>query len=439
MSGRAFAFCEQLSGQAKKAGMEKLHFHLEERAEETTEVFCGEVSAETRATEELLYVEGGYKGKRGCAFTEAFAPEGIPFMLENLRQTALANGQPFEETPLNPCKAPALPEFVGGEAHREKLLAASVAMQKVSPKIKSTTLLYTGRRRRIHLLDERGDCMSDGQAAHYFEARAMAAGEEGAQTLQNHRLAAGPPPIEDIAAEVARGCAGLLLAKPCAAGSYPAVLSGRVMADVLQAYLPMFFGDRVQQGTSLLQGRLGKRIAAPALNLREIPNGVAGRRFDDEGVPTLAKNLIAQGLLENLLYSRSAAKKQGCASLGNGFRPGARAAVGTAATTLLLEEGSYTQAELLAQMGRGIFITACDGVFAGANPTSGDFSLIAKGWLIEGGECARPVNQITMGGNILDVLQAVQAVGAGLETTDDPEQNCVCAPSVLLERLLISS
>ena len=48
-------------------------------------------------------------------------------------------------------------------------------------------------------------------------------------------------------------------------------------------------------------------------------------------------------------------------------------------------------------MGEGVFITNVKGLHAGANPTTGDFSLEAKGYLVTGGQLGRPVSGITVG------------------------------------------
>ena len=62
-------------------------------------------------------------------------------------------------------------------------------------------------------------------------------------------------------------------------------------------------------------------------------------------------------------------------------------------------------------MGDGLLITSVSGVFAGAKPNSGDFSLISSGYLVEGGRILRAVNQITIAGNFFDMLKQVNAIG----------------------------
>ena len=88
-------------------------------------------------------------------------------------------------------------------------------------------------------------------------------------------------------------------------------------------------------------------------------------------------------------------------------------------------------------MGNGILITSCDGVFAGVNPVSGDFSVISKGYIVHEGALAEPVSGITIGGNLYDILAAVGAAG------NDPvsvhgNTGVVTSPSVRLSGVLVT-
>lgn len=70
---------------------------------------------------------------------------------------------------------------------------------------------------------------------------------------------------------------------------------------------------------------------------------------------------------------------------------------------------------LLADMGEGLLITELGGLHAGANPVSGDFSLIAKGFRVKDGKQGAPVEQVTIAGNFYQLLKDIRAVGSDLE------------------------
>ena len=70
---------------------------------------------------------------------------------------------------------------------------------------------------------------------------------------------------------------------------------------------------------------------------------------------------------------------------------------------------------LCAKMGEGIVITGVSGLHAGANAVSGDFSLLAEGYLVEDGKKGQPVEQVTVAGNFFQVLKDIVAVGSDLK------------------------
>ena len=86
-----------------------------------------------------------------------------------------------------------------------------------------------------------------------------------------------------------------------------------------------------------------------------------------------------------------------------------------APSNLYFEPGVLSFDELLRQVGDGVVITEVSGLHAGANPVSGDFSLLSKGYTIENGRKGRAVEQITVAGNFYTMLKSIREVGNDLE------------------------
>ena len=103
--------------------------------------------------------------------------------------------------------------------------------------------------------------------------------------------------------------------------------------------------------------------------------GLASCPFDREGAATKTKAVIEDGVLETLLHNRKTAKKAGCRTTGNAAGAGR-----VAPTNLFFRPGKLTQEELLANLGDGLYLTEVSGLHAGANPISGDFSLLSRGF-----------------------------------------------------------
>ena len=92
---------------------------------------------------------------------------------------------------------------------------------------------------------------------------------------------------------------------------------------------------------------------------------------------------------------------------------------------------------MIARVGDGLLITELQGMHAGANPITGDFSLAAKGFTVKGGRLAEPVNQITVAGNFYELLTGIEAVGGDLEF-HAPGASCFGSPSLLIKALSVA-
>jgi PmbA protein len=125
------------------------------------------------------------------------------------------------------------------------------------------------------------------------------------------------------------------------------------------------------------------------------------------------KTVIGHGRFLRFLHNSYTAKKEGVLPTGNGIRGGFKATPGVGATNLYLQPGTIAPEALIASTRRGLFVSEIMGAHM-ANPISGDFSVGATGFWIENGEKAYPVRELTISGNILDLLKNVDAVCSDL-------------------------
>ncbi len=227
-----------------------------------------------------------------------------------------------------------------------------------------------------------------------------------------------------------------------ASGSYPIVLENCVMAELTGHYLPMFYGENLRHHASPLAGKEQKQVGCAALHLEEDPfssQGTRRRRIDDEGVPVTRTVLLNKGVFQNVLYDRKSASEAGKESTGNGFKPDVTADIGTGATNVILssEGDTFSRKEMIRASEGGIYITKIEGMFAGADTESGNFSLLASGNRIVDGQVERAVNQFTISGNICELWKGIEMIG------DDPvyrmsEGACAVSPSVKVGSLMVS-
>lgn len=263
------------------------------------------------------------------------------------------------------------------------------------------------------------------------------AGEE-VQTGFAFRMGGDATDAEGCAKEAVEDALSKLGGSPVDSGCYRVLLKPYAMCDLLAAFASMFSADEAQKGCSLLAGKEGQLIANERVTLWDDPfDPVAPRAFDGEGTPCETKVVIQNGELKTLLHNLKTAKKAGLQSTGNASRRSAASTVGIAPSVFRLECGGATYDALLAELKDGLVISELEGLHAGVDAVSGDFSLKASGFLVENGAVVRPVSNITVAGNFVALLKHVFALGCDLRYSL-PHSGCYASPSVLVNELTVA-
>ena len=219
----------------------------------------------------------------------------------------------------------------------------------------------------------------------------------------------------------------------CDSKKYRAILSSDVASSFLNFYLGHIIADEVQKNTSHFKGKLNEKIASSKVTIEERPldKGPSFRSFDDEGVATSNKVLIDKGVLKTYLYNLATAKKDNTVSTGNGYRSSGK--VSTALTNARLKPSKLSESDLISKVKEGIYISDVEGLHAGMNGQSGNFSLQARGYLIKDGQLSTPVSLITVAGNLFTIFQDVMLVANNIEN-----YRSVNSPSLLIKSIAVS-
>ena len=243
--------------------------------------------------------------------------------------------------------------------------------------------------------------------------------------------------IDEIVREAGDEAIAGLDAAPVDSGNYAVVVKNSAMVDLLSTFSGIFSAENAQQGLSLLKDREGSAIAAPCVTIVDDPlleGGFATCPFDAEGAAAFKKTVVENGTLKTLLHNRKTAAKAGVKTTANASRASYTSPVKVAPSNFYIEKGEKGLEALLEELGDGLLITEISGLHAGANAVSGDFSLLCGGFVVEGGKKGRAVNQITVAGNFLRLLEQIAAVGSDLLFPGDP----IGSPSVLVRELSVA-
>ncbi len=258
------------------------------------------------------------------------------------------------------------------------------------------------------------------------------------QTGVAFRMGRDAADVEGCAKEAVEDALGRLGGAPVPSGCYRVLFKPFAMGDLLAAFSSMFSADEAQKGCSLLAGKEGQAVASELVTLWDDPfDPVAPRAFDGEGTPCVKKAVIDRGELKTLLHNLKTAKKAGARSTGNASRKSAASAVGVSPAVFRIQPGEKGYDELLRELGDGLVIADLEGLHAGVDAVSGDFSLKASGFLAEGGKVVRPVSNITVAGNFITMMKDVLAVGSDLRF-GMPRGGFYGSPSILVSGLTVA-
>lgn len=248
--------------------------------------------------------------------------------------------------------------------------------------------------------------------------------------------------IQKIAKEAVKDAVDTIGAEPIASGKYPVVFSNKVMASMLATFGSIFSAEAAQKGLSLLKDKEGEQIATNILTLTDDPmkeDALVKCTFDGEGVATYKKNIIEDGKFITLLHNLKTAAVAGVKTTGNGSKGSYAGNVGISPYSFYINPVNGSLEDLMQEAGNGVYITSVQGMHAGANAITGDFSLAASGFEIVDGKKGAPVKSITVSGNFFNVLKDIVRIGEDLKFNPFSFGATRCgSPSVLIKEMTIA-
>ncbi|MDR3751774.1 MAG: TldD/PmbA family protein [Terracidiphilus sp.] len=224
---------------------------------------------------------------------------------------------------------------------------------------------------------------------------------------------------ESIGQEAARRTLRRLGARKVPTQRVPIVFAPEVARSLIGSVFEAASGDSIWRGASFLAGKLGEPIAAPSLtivddNLMLLPTGAGGygsTPFDGEGLPSRRTVVVENGVLCTYLLNTYSARKLGLKSTHNAAR-GLAGTPGIGCGNLYLEPGTHTPEQIIAGVPAGLYVTSLMGF--GVNVVTGDYSRGATGLWIENGQLTHAVEEVTIAGNLAEMLMNVTAIGNDL-------------------------
>jgi PmbA protein len=213
----------------------------------------------------------------------------------------------------------------------------------------------------------------------------------------------------------------------------PVVFEPRTARSLLDSVYEAVHGMSIYRHESFLAGKLGEKVAGENVTIVDdgtIPGLFGTSPFDDEGVRSRRTTVIERGVLKSYLLNTYAARKLGMKTTGNASR-GLTGNAGIGHGNFYLEKGVQTPEQIVAGVANGFYVTQLMGF--GVNIVTGDYSQGASGLWIRNGELAFAVSEVTIAGNLKEMLMGIEAIGSDLQF-----RGSLAAPTIKIGEMTVA-
>jgi PmbA protein len=416
---------EHVLDRAVRVGADDAEIYLSQGTEFTVRIYKGEieslVSAESRGV--------GLRTFSGHRVGFSYTSDLETAALDALVNEALENGRYNHPDDANVLPAPEPAEPLAGLASPglarvdpQRKIDFALEMERrattLDPRVRRVSnAVYSDGSGQVELANTRGLRAEYDRTVAYGVLETIAEHDSEMQSgfAFTHGRDLEELDLAGVVKEAVENAAGLLGARPVPTARVPVVLHPHAAAMILGVLASSFSADAVIKGRSLLAGKVGQAVAAAIVTITDdarLPEGLASRPFDGEGVPARRNELIRAGVLQGYLHNTYTARRTNSESTGSAVRS-YKSVPEVGVSNLVLKPGELSRDELLSRVDSGLHVSQLSGLNT-VNPVSGEFSLGLTGHWIENGHLTKPVKELTVAGNVITLLKKVVAVASDL-------------------------
>lgn len=231
--------------------------------------------------------------------------------------------------------------------------------------------------------------------------------------------------VESIGQKAGKRSAARLGARKIDTCEVPVLFEAPIASSLIGHFASAVSGGNLYRQSSFLLNSIGQQVFAPHIQILELPHlhkGLASGAFDDDGVATVERNIVENGVVQGYFLSSYSARKLGLRTTGN---------AGGSHNLIMRDDAGLSFDALLQKMGTGLLVTELLG--HGINAVTGDYSRGASGFWVESGVISHPVEEITIAGNLKNMFQGILAIGDDVIVRGSKQ----CG-SVLIDRMTVA-
>lgn len=419
---------ENIVKKVLKLGADEAEVYLEKNREFELTVRNGDVETIKQATSKGLGLMVFKEKKLGFSYTSDFSDESIEeFAKRTVQLSLVADPKPWN----------GLPDFKKGKIKDFDLYDSSIAeipnekKIKIAKEVEKIALAYDKRitkseggyfgdsERETILVNSKGISYSSKRTGIYFGAYVVAG--EGSE-MQSGGWSSSKKhfkdldTIENVAKEAGKRAVEKLGAKPVPTQKAPVVFDRYAAGAFWAGILFAMNGDSVYKKTTFLTEHLDKHIASELITIIDdptIPRHVASLPFDGEGNITRKNVLIDKGILKMFIYDTITARKAGVKVNTIASRYGYRSPASARFLNVVVKNGNVDREKIISGIKNGFYVKGLRGI--GTDIPTGNYSCGSSGFWIKDGEIAFPVDGVTLGGNVLDMLKNIEVLANDID------------------------
>lgn len=429
------------------SGLTDMEVYVVKNDHFSCKVFEQNVDSYSVSVTQGLSFRGVYEGKMGYTYTEKCDDDSIPFIISSVINNAIILEKDENE------------ELYAGDDHYTTLNLYDPTFNTIAPldkinflkaietecfaldsRVKSVNYCaFSNGTSEITLKNTKGLDLSERQNFAYTYVSVLVTENGENKTDGDFIISTDFKQYEpkSFAKKIVSRAVAQLGSKKVKSGTYPILLQNLVAGEILDAMSGIFSAESVLKDLSRLKDKVGTSIASSIVTIIDdphLPQGMGSSSFDGEGVATYPKEVVTNGILNTYLHSLTTSKTFNVKPTGNASRSSFKSSVNISPTNMYIKPSKTSFETLVSLVQDGIYITEVQGLHAGLNGISGDFSLSASGFLIKDGKLDHPVHEITIAGNFFDLLNQIEGIGNDL----DFGPSNIGSPSLFVKSLAVA-
>ena len=423
--------------QAQAKGASESEVEIDVDSGTSVSVRLKELESVTLNNDKSLSITVYFGKKRGIATTSDFSKEAIESCLAAACDIAKFTGEDkafgLASSKLYPKKDIELDLYHPFEDSQDAMIAKVLVVEKTALSFdkrisNSEGANFSTSNNLFVQANSNGFIGGFPSSRHTISCSVIAKDSSGMQrdySYSNSRKISNLQSLEEIGETSAQRALNRLMPKPIKTGRYPVIFESQVAPSLVSSIVSASSGSNQYRKSSFLLNSLDKKIASENLTINEDPylkHGNATTYFDGEGVYVKPRVVVDKGFLKGYFLSSYSARRLKMQTTGNAG----------GAHNLIASFSSHSFKELIKKMGRGLVVTELMG--QGLNMVTGDYSRGVAGFWVEEGVIVHAVEEITIAGNMRDMLLNISNIG-----NDTYKNGSQYIGSVLIDEMTIAS